>query len=68
VAQATKKVCPMPPTSAPSTAQAFNGQALTEAQLTDPCTTKLVIMNSASVIFGTKLGMGRTKAQLIERY
>jgi hypothetical protein len=68
-AQAAKKARPVPPPNpAPSTGQAFNGQALTEAQLTDPRTTKPVIINSAQVIFGTKLGMGRTKAQLIERY
>jgi hypothetical protein len=66
--QAAKKAKPTPPQPAPSTAQAFNGQALTEAQLTDPRTTKPVIINSAQVIFGTQLGMGRTKAQLIEKY
>jgi hypothetical protein len=52
----------------PSSAQAFNGQVLTETQLTDPHTTKPVIINSAQVIFGAKLGMGQTKAQLIEQY
>jgi hypothetical protein len=58
----------MPPTPTLSTVQAFNGQALTEVQLTDSCTTKLVIINSAHVIFSAKLGMGRTKAQLIKWY
>jgi hypothetical protein len=66
--QARKKAYLMPPTPALSTVQAFNGQVLTKVQLTDPHTTKLVIINSAQVIFGTKLGMGQTKAQLIECY
>jgi hypothetical protein len=66
--QAAKKAKLTPPQPTPSTAQAFNGQALTEAQLTDPRTTKPVIVNSAQIIFGTRLGMGRTKAQLIEKY
>jgi hypothetical protein len=69
VAQAAKKAHPAPPPNpTSSTVQAFNGQALTEAQLTYPCTTKPVIINSAQVIFRAKLGMGRTKAQLIEWY
>jgi hypothetical protein len=70
VQQAAKKpkLSPMPALPTPTTTQAFNGQVLTEAQLTDPRTTKLVIINSAQVIFGTRLGIGRTKAQLIERY
>ena len=55
--QAEKKARPMPPTPMPSTVQAFNGQALTKAQLTDPHTTKPVIINCAQVIFGAKLGM-----------
>jgi hypothetical protein len=68
VQQAAKKAKPTPPTPTPSMAQAFNGQALTEAQLTDPRTTKPVIINSAQVLFSTRLGMGHTKAQLIEKY
>ena len=68
-AQVAKKARPAtPPNPMPSTVQAFNSQALTEAQLTDLRTTKPVIINSAQVIFRTKLRMGRTKAQLIEWY
>jgi len=58
ITQAKKKAHPMLPTPVPLTAQAFNGQALTEVQLTDPYTTKLIIINSAQVIFSAKLGMG----------
>jgi hypothetical protein len=58
----------LPPNPTPSTAQAFNGQVLTKVQLTDPRTTKPVIINSTQVIFGAKLEMGRTKAQLIKQY
>ena len=39
-------------TQTPGLTQAFNGAPLTEALLTDPKTTKPVIINNAKVVFG----------------
>ena len=48
--------------------QAFNGAPLTEALLTDPKTTKPVIINNAKVVFGCSFPARLNKAALIEAY
>jgi hypothetical protein len=55
-------------TQTPGSTQAFNGTPLMEALLTDPKTTKPVIINNAKVVFGYSFPARLNKAALIEAY